>query len=75
MATRLKAGKSMDELDPRSIMYRKLGRDRRKTDDPSYNGPERRLGKRREKELHKIISRLEKEGRSEARMGKEEKGN
>jgi hypothetical protein len=55
----------VDELDPRAIIYKKSGRDRRKRDDPSYKGPERRLGKRREKELYKIISDLEKEAKSE----------
>ena len=63
----------MDELDPRAIRFRKSGRDRRKRDDPSYTGPERRLGMRREKELYKIISDLEREARSEWRMGSKEK--
>jgi hypothetical protein len=60
-----KGGKSKDELDPKEVIYRKTGRDRRKRDDPSYKGPERRLGKRRDKELYKIISDLEKEAKSE----------
>jgi hypothetical protein len=60
----LKGGKSKDELDPKAIIYRKSGRDRRKRDDPSYKGPERRLGMRREKELYKIISDLEREAKS-----------
>jgi hypothetical protein len=60
-----KGGKWKDELDPKTIIYRKSGRDRRKRDDPSYKGPERRLGKRREKELYKIISDLEREAKSE----------
>jgi hypothetical protein len=39
-----KGGKWKDELDPKAIIYRKSGGDRRKRDDPSYEGPERRLG-------------------------------
>jgi hypothetical protein len=58
-----KGGKWKDELDPRAIIFRKSGRDRRKADDPFYRGAERRLGKRREKELYEIISQLEKESR------------
>jgi hypothetical protein len=58
-----KSGKTKDELDPRVIIYRKSGRDRRKADDPAYKGPERRLGKKREKELYEIINRLEKESK------------
>lgn len=58
-----KGGKTKDELDPRAITYGKSGRDRRKVDDPSYKGPERRLGKKREKELYEIINRLEKESK------------
>jgi hypothetical protein len=61
--TNSNGGKSKDELDPRAIIFRKSGKDRRKADDPSYKGPERRLGKRREKELLKIISQLEKEAK------------
>jgi len=53
----------MEEFDPRSITYRKAGRDRRKADDPSYKGPERRLGRRRKKELDNILRRLEKEAK------------
>jgi len=53
----------MEEFDPRSITYKKAGRDRRKADDPSYKGPERRLGRRRKKELDNILRRLEKEAR------------
>jgi len=64
MATKNSKGvKTKDELDPRAIIYRKSGRDRRTADDPSYKGPERRLGKKREKELSKIISQLEKESK------------
>jgi hypothetical protein len=58
-----KGGKWKDELDPKAIIYGKSGRDRRNRDDPSYKGPERRLGKRREKELYKIIGQLEKESK------------
>jgi len=53
----------MEEFDPRSIIYKKAGRDRRKADDPSYKGPERRLGRRRKKELDNILRRLEKEAK------------
>jgi hypothetical protein len=60
-----KGGKWKDELDPKAIIYRKSGGDRRKRDDPSYEGPERRLGKRREKELFEIMSDLEKKAKSE----------
>jgi hypothetical protein len=51
----------MEDFDPRAIRYKKVGRDRRKADDPSYKGPERRLGKRRKKELDDILRRLQKE--------------
>lgn len=51
----------MDEFDPRIRKYRKSGRDRRKADDPFYKGPERRLGKIREKEIMEIIRQLERE--------------
>jgi hypothetical protein len=53
----------MEELDPRAVVYKKSGRDRRKADDPSYKGPERRLGRRRRRELSAILRRLESEGR------------
>jgi len=53
----------MEELDPRAIAYLKSGRDRRKADDPSYRGPERRLGRRRKKQISDILRRLENEGR------------
>jgi hypothetical protein len=55
----------MDELDPGAIIYGKSRKDRRKADDPSYKGPERRLGKKREKQLHKVIRQLEREAKSE----------
>ena len=55
----------MEYFDPRAIRYKKAGRDRRKADDPSYKGPERRLGKRRKKELDNILRRLEKEAKGE----------
>ena len=55
----------MEYFDPRAIIYKKAGRDRRKTDAPSYKGPERRLGKRRKKELDNILRRLEKEAKGE----------
>jgi hypothetical protein len=42
-----KGGKWRDELDPKTIIYRKSVRDLRKRDDPSYKGTERRLGKSR----------------------------
>jgi len=51
----------MEEFDPKATGYKNLRKDRRKADDPSYKGPERRLGKRREKELLKIIEHLEGE--------------
>ena len=51
----------MEDFDPKAIRYKKAGRDRRKADDPSYKGPERRLGKRRKKELDDILRRLQKE--------------
>lgn len=53
----------MEDFDPRSTRYKKAGRDRRKADDPSYKGPERRLGKRRKNELDNILRLLEKEAR------------
>jgi hypothetical protein len=53
----------MEDFDPRAIRYKKAGRDRRKADDPSYKGPERRLGERRKKELDDILRRLEKEAK------------
>lgn len=56
-----KAEKSMEKLDPRTKKYKKSGRDRRKADDPSYQGPERRLAKKREKEILEIIKQLEME--------------
>jgi hypothetical protein len=55
---------SMDELDPKAIRYQKSRRERRKADDPSYRGPERRLGRRRKEELLKILSRLQRESKS-----------
>jgi hypothetical protein len=58
-------GLSMDNFDPRAIRYKKTGRDRRKADDPAYKGPERRLGKRRKKEVTNILTRLEKEAKGE----------
>ncbi len=64
---------TIDELDPGAIRYGKSRRDRRKADDLSYNGPERRLGKKRQKELRNIINHLEREARSERRIGKNEK--
>jgi hypothetical protein len=62
-ATNSKGARFKDELDPRAIIYRKSGRDRRKVDDPFYKGPEKRLGKRREKEIYIILSQLEKESK------------
>jgi hypothetical protein len=59
--TNLAVEKSMEEFDPKATGYKNLRKDRRKADDPSYKGPERRLGKRREKELLKIIEHLEGE--------------
>jgi hypothetical protein len=53
----------MDYLDPRAATYKNTARDRRKADDPSYEGPERRLGRKRQKELSAILRRLEKEAR------------
>jgi hypothetical protein len=54
----------MEDFDPRSVAYKKAGRDRRKADDPSYRGPERRLGKRQKKEVDDILRRLEKPSES-----------
>jgi len=51
----------MDSLDPIAARYRKLGKDRRKVEDPRYRGPERRLEKRRKMAIEKIIKRLENE--------------
>ena len=51
----------MDDLDPRAAKYRRSKRDRRKADDPSYRGPERRLEKRRKKELDEILDHLTRE--------------
>jgi hypothetical protein len=62
----------MNEFDPRAIRFRKSGRDRRKADDLSYKGPERRLGKRRKKELYDIISLLERQAKGECQMGTKE---
>ena len=56
--------RAMEELDPRAIAYRRSGRDRRKADDPSYKGPERRLGRKRRQQLFKIIRRLERDFKS-----------
>jgi hypothetical protein len=56
---------SMDDLDPRAHRYKKSHRDRRKKDDPSYKGPERRLGKKRQKELDEIMTWLIEESGSE----------
>jgi hypothetical protein len=55
----------MNDLDPRASSYSKSHRERRKTNDPSYKGPEIRLSKRREKELYEIIRRLTREGTSD----------
>ena len=51
----------MDSLDPVAARYRKLGKDRRKFEDPRYRGPERRREKRRKMAVEQIIRRLEKE--------------
>jgi len=56
---------SMEYFDPRAIRHKRAGRDPRKADDPSHKGPERRLGKRRKKELDNILRRLEKEAKGE----------
>jgi hypothetical protein len=61
LKTNLAAEKSMEELDPKAKGYKNSRKDRRKANDASYKGPERRLGKRREKELLKIIEHLEGE--------------
>jgi hypothetical protein len=53
----------MEDFDPRSTRYKRAVRDRRKADAPSYRGPERRLGKRRKKELDDVLRRLEEEAR------------
>jgi hypothetical protein len=51
----------MNSLDPIAGQYRKLGKDRRKFEDPAYRGPERRLEKRRKVVIERIIKKLEKE--------------
>lgn len=51
----------MDSFDPIAGRYRKEGKDRRKRQDPRYKGPERRLGKRQEMLIRKVIKRLEDE--------------
>lgn len=61
-----KSEMSMNDLDPRADEYARSHRDRRKADDPSYKGPERRLGKRREKELNEILNLLTKEAAKES---------
>ncbi len=53
----------MKDLDPRANRYKKLRRERRRADDHSYRGPERRLGKRREKQVFEILSHLEMQTR------------
>lgn len=63
----------MEELDPKATIYRKSRRERRKRDDPSYKGPERRLGKRREKELYDILGLLESETKNDRRTENKEK--
>jgi hypothetical protein len=55
----------MEELDPRANRYRKFRRERRRGNDRSYTGPERRLGKRREKEVFEILRHLEMQTRGE----------
>jgi hypothetical protein len=50
-----------DYLDPKAEYYYKTGRNRRRHDDPTYGGPERRLGRKRKKELERIITALERE--------------
>ena len=37
------------------------GKDRRKRDDPDYSGPERRLEKKRERTVNRIIKHLERQ--------------
>lgn len=54
----------IDSLDPRAERYRKSRKDRRKSKDPSYRGPERRLENRREMVIQNIINRLERELRA-----------
>jgi hypothetical protein len=49
----------MKDLDPRANKYNKLRRERRRANDRLYRGPERRLGKRREKEVFEILRYLE----------------
>jgi len=51
----------MDLFDPIAVQYRKQGKVRRKRQNPSYKGPERRLEKRREMVIISIIRKLEKE--------------
>jgi hypothetical protein len=54
----------MDSFDPIAGRYRKEGKDRRKRQDPGYKGPERRLEKRREMLIRKVIKKLENELRA-----------
>ena len=49
-----------EDFDPGEVEYKKTGRNRRKFDDPNYKGPERRLGRRRKKEVDQILSTLQK---------------
>jgi len=54
----------MDAFDPIAGRYRKQGKDRRKRQDPRYQGPERRLEKRREMLIRSVIKKLEDELRA-----------
>ena len=38
-----------------------FGKDRRKRDDPDYSGPERRIEKKREMIVNRIIKQLERQ--------------
>ena len=48
-------------LDPKGKQYRLSGRDRRKFDNPKYNGPERRNEMKRKQSIDRIIALLEKQ--------------
>ena len=48
-------------LDPKGKKNRTSGKDRRKFDDPKYNGPERRNKMKRKKSIDRILELLEKQ--------------
>ena len=48
-------------LDPKGKKYKGPGKDRRKFNDPKYNGPERRKEMKRKRSIDRILVLLEKE--------------